>query len=397
MRRSLYMANISSSNLVETLKICCCALQGVRHLNNFANQHNICNNAERAYCPGTIQALYPFGRNCNTHLGKSCSVKDKIVNDPEHHSHINVDGEEIYDRSSFHNELKLLSHDELFQTEIDYEYLREDPEYLEIVKKLRKVFLDALFEDAKRYCIGDQPGEIPDTKGQRKSEVWRAERSIRFPASMAKLFLKLPHTCFAQALKEHLWNLLPASSSNYGIEMEEKAREDYIKWAQSQDESAVVQETGMWINPSCPQLSCSPDGIVTSKKFPTKLLEIKCPEHMKNCNLSDLENYFSDDNEYEDPYFHCLQRNSDGSFSLKENSLFWFQIQFSMGILNIKESHFMVWSPYGFVVSSVKFDPEWWEPAKKRLMQLHAELLVPEYFLMRTPRFFLPLKIPLDK
>ncbi|KAE8738409.1 hypothetical protein FOCC_FOCC016099 [Frankliniella occidentalis] len=399
MRRSFYLASASTNNLTEAMKLCSSTVQGVRHPNHLTNLYPNYKKEEKGYCPGILRTLHPSEYNSTKHVQTSQppGENEVIVFDHQKQVHAKEDTqEEKYDEINFREEQDLLKMTELFHTEVDacFTCTREDSTYLQIVKKLRNIFLDALFEDAKRYCVGDSPGEIPETLDQRKSEIWRAERSIRFPASMAKYFIKLPQVCYADALREHLWTLLPGIASMYGIEMEDKARVDYIKWAQAQDETTTVQQTGMWVNPAFPQLSCSPDGIVRSQKSPPKLLEIKCPEFIKNANFADFESCIrSLGLDYTN---FCLQKNSDGTLSLKRNSSFWFQMQVSMGILNFEESHLMLWSPNGFLICTVKFDSDWWELSKKRLIQLHAELWVPEYFLMRIPRYLRPLRIPFE-
>ncbi|KAK3917330.1 Ubiquitin carboxyl-terminal hydrolase 4, partial [Frankliniella fusca] len=222
------------------------------------------------------------------------------------------------------------------------------------------------------------------------SDDWHNQRALHFTASQAKRLLSLTPAGYKGFLREKLWGIdkfKGNSATKYGEKSEEKAREQYKEEKKRIDPTVKVKKTGMWVNPTCMELSCSPDGLVLSKDSPTKLLEIKCPALLK----SGHPNYFEKHLTKKQQKRFCLARTIKGKLKLKKDHVYWYQVQMSLGILQLEECDFIVWSPKGMHKETIKFHLETWLNLTQKLVALHNSLLVPEYFLMRTPRKLEPI------
>lgn len=261
-----------------------------------------------------------------------------------------------------------------------YDSYDEREEFKKVVVLLCKKFLSSFKETSHRG-----PFQVPATKGQSKSKIWHIIRALHITASQAKRCYHLTPAGYKGFLRQHLWKIdgfKGTKATKYGLKSEEKALAAYIKWQEEKGRAVKVQTTGTWVNPTCLELACSPDGIVLSKGHPTKLIEIKCPALLKRGDPHKFEEHLT---KAQCKRF-CLERNKSNKLVLKENHAYWFQIQMQLGIMNLKECDLIVWTPKNMFVQNIKFHEKTWLKLRDYLIHLYHVLLLPEYFLRRTPR-----------
>ncbi|KAK3926072.1 Myocardin-related transcription factor B [Frankliniella fusca] len=141
-----------------------------------------------------------------------------------------------------------------------------------------------------------QPLHLPLTRHQSSSPVWVFERAVRIPASTAKKILGLESSRSTVSGKinyhrKHIWGLEPFQNQvmKEGLEKEPAARIAYTAEIKKTHPEWDVNETGTWVSPKHPQLSCSPDGLVVDVNGFVKLLEVKCPAVLRGMDPSDFE------------------------------------------------------------------------------------------------------------
>ncbi|KAH3856206.1 hypothetical protein DPMN_098789 [Dreissena polymorpha] len=54
---------------------------------------------------------------------------------------------------------------------------------------------------------------------------------------------------------------------------------------------------------------------------------------------------------------------------------------------------FVVWSPKGMIVETIKMDIEFWEEVLPKLIAFHNNILIPEFLEMRVPRRLMPTEL----
>lgn len=127
--------------------------------------------------------------------------------------------------------------------------------------------------------------------------------------------------------KKYFW---PKSFSNkfvnYGKKFEGPARNKYM----TQTGNTVI-ECGLVTHDLEKWLGYSPDGIVLKNGKPEKLLEIKCPFDGQKMNAATLKQTL--------PCF-------DKSGNLKMKHKFYGQVQMGMGVLNLTETDFVIYSSF---------------------------------------------------
>ena len=288
----------------------------------------------------------------------------------------------------------------MFQTHLaiiyqDFTYSSED---LEIIQVFRTQFYTALGELMSTHLPSpgyEGPFELKDTRGQSTNDIWHFVRSICCPASVCRRIAHMrDQHSYIDFLRSHLWKLnrVVTKGMKYGLDNEDRARQAYLAKKQVEYSSVKVRVPGFYMHTEIPGQGCSSDGIVTSEKEEPKCVEIKCPRQYRKKD----PNKFDEDVSQKklNSQCCCLRREANGSISLKTNHPYYDQVQMQMGILGFSNCDFFVWSPVASVCISVDFNLSRWEFLKDKLLQFHWEVLVLEYFTMRTPRRLTPICLP---
>lgn len=247
-----------------------------------------------------------------------------------------------------------------------------------------------------RRVSQDRPLHFPKTRGQASSESWQPERQIRIPASQAQRACGLFSARSTDSgkinfFRDHLWRLdqdkkgeRAKRAMKYGQDNEGPAREAYRKELRKDHPDLAVIETGMWVNPKYPQLSCSPDGVITDTNGIIKILELKAPEILQNMDPNNFEKLPPSQKKS-----FCLKRCKEtGKVVLKQSHKWYYQVQMSMDILEVKQCDFVVYSKVNdvdkMIIVQVQYNEPFWREKRERLIRLHREFLVPEFFLYNT-------------
>jgi hypothetical protein len=203
------------------------------------------------------------------------------------------------------------------------------------------------------------------TRGQRDNPEWTKFRYGRVTASVCKHIiaafsdptLQSAHTRMAHLAHDLLCFLdgeVYQTAVQWSIQHKPVAMAAYKK---TLPPAYIVQEDcGLYIHDTHDWAVCSPDGIVTVPQgyrrgvngTPTwkdgsgippeqYLVEIKCP--FPQC----------DANAFDDPFFY-LKMSDNGTFELdtthRQGEEYYWQIQLSLAILDMKKCHLFVWSPH---------------------------------------------------
>lgn len=294
----------------------------------------------------------------------------------------------------------------------DYPITDLTKEDRKILNKLSRKFLRSLATvdpspDVMREIFtetnhGKKVFEFVKTAGQGDNSTWLATRGLKITASSAYKVLNFTkETAKRSFLRDHLWgmqqekrreeaaNRLPPAIQ-HGKTYEKKGVEKYLEYRKVFDSTVSVDDSmGLTMREDYPEFGCSPDAIVYSDYNAPRLLEIKCPFSLKNVHPENYEEALTIDQQRS----FCLWTNAEGDILLKQEHAYYYQIQFSLGILGLDEADFMVYTFEGILVLPIKFDPVWWAVKAAELKEIHHKLLVPEYFLKRAPRNLLPFEI----
>jgi len=76
----------------------------------------------------------------------------------------------------------------------------------------------------------------------------------------------------------------------------------------------------------------------------------------------------------------------NGEIQLKRNHDHYYQVQMQMDVMRMDLCDYLVWTRKGMLIVTVPYDEDFWAPKRLELICRHNAFLVPEYFLMRSPR-----------
>ncbi len=101
------------------------------------------------------------------------------------------------------------------------------------------------------------------TRDQAESEQWMVERRKRLTASKVGSIVKMRKTTkWSNKVQNLLYSSFRGNEDRYGMTNEEKARQAYITYLQSNDPDLNVDKCGLFVSLSDPWLAPSPDGII---------------------------------------------------------------------------------------------------------------------------------------
>jgi hypothetical protein len=165
-----------------------------------------------------------------------------------------------------------------------------------------------------------------NTRDQSMSRLWFNMRTGRITAS------KLRAVCVADDATPPLSLIIaccyPESSSFktsatiWGCQHEREARQKYSLMLSQSHHNFTSSDSGFFIHPDHPYLGASPDALVNCLCCGEGICEIKCCPH---CHRNDKIDESVNDRSF------CLMRNEDGSYQLKRDHIYFYQV----GNLNI--------------------------------------------------------------
>ncbi|XP_048748498.2 uncharacterized protein LOC125681636 [Ostrea edulis] len=208
------------------------------------------------------------------------------------------------------------------------------------------------------------------TVGQRNNHLWALVRKNRLTASNFGKVLaairrnRFPPSLFKQVLGSY--DLSTKDAILWGINNESVAKAKYCSYG-----DAVVEETGVWLHESG-VLGASPDGIIRraathkynhqvaqltdileTMKLMSDILEVKCPFSARNMTIPEAILSIKD---------FCLDfQVHDGRqmYKLKEDHIYYNQVQGQLHIQNKSACDFVVWTTKDIAIVRVLQDSAW--------------------------------------
>ena len=220
------------------------------------------------------------------------------------------------------------------------------------------------------------------TIGQHTNGLWSTHRLGRITASRAHAVKTRIETVQKNPNKHHDLTptvralcqdstKLPNPGVKYGIEMEDEARQEYVKQLRKEGHTGVVvEECGLVLHKQYSFMAASPDGIISCDCCPTRVLEIKCPlksvgMHPRDANL---------------PYMN----NVNGISMLKLNSSHFDQLQVQMAATGLRHSDFVVYSRQGILHQRILYNRVAFNKILDACTTFFDDYMVPRYTTIRT-------------
>lgn len=229
--------------------------------------------------------------------------------------------------------------------------------FIPVLKKLKTTifkFYDKRFEDMPYHELIQQclikymtlkicPEEVKliesHTVKQSKSNLWFEARQGVITASK---FKSCCHSDFSQPSKSLIMQICyPAKckfttqATQYGIENEKVARDHLEVYLRELHQDATIKDCGLFRSCEFPFLGATPDGLMScSCCAHDYVIEIKCPFKCTQKPIRDLA--------LNDPAF-CIRIDEDGSYRLKTDHAYYYQIQLQMRLTEIPYCYFFVY------------------------------------------------------
>ena len=195
------------------------------------------------------------------------------------------------------------------------------------------------------------------------SVEWYDARRGRITASYAGAIRSLKNG--KSLIERILGNTLPFTTPalQHGNFFESVARAMYYNDQHAHHKGLAVRECGLFVLDETPILGASPDGLVTCTCHTPRLLEIKCSYKHSNLDPLDIPN--------EDGNYHL--KISNGMLQLKQNSDWFYQVQFQMGVSKYERCDFVFHTMKDIAMIPVEFDAGVWEMLNKKVLKFSTE------------------------
>ena len=105
----------------------------------------------------------------------------------------------------------------------------------------------------------------------------------------------------------------------------------------------TITDKGLVVHPQYPHLGVTPDGYVKCSCCGCGVIEIKCPFSCRDCSFLQAigENNF------------CLESSDDGSYVLKKQHAYFYQIQIQMRLCDVNFFDFVIWRSDELVIKRI--------------------------------------------
>ncbi|KAE8749231.1 hypothetical protein FOCC_FOCC004138 [Frankliniella occidentalis] len=176
----------------------------------------------------------------------------------------------------------------------------------------------------------------------------------------------------------------------YGKTYEPIARNEYHQEQKEKYPDIEIVAGGSNLNTEYPGLSCSHDGWVKINGRVKKVLEIKCPFSLQDVDPHYFDSYLK--GKRLNSFY--LKRNVKGEITLKENTIYYDQVQMELAMTGVSTCDFVVWSKKGLLTIPISFNQSAWDNLHPKLKKFHWEYMAPEYFSRRSAHDLNPLCLP---
>jgi hypothetical protein len=224
-----------------------------------------------------------------------------------------------------------------------------DPEVgLQLLRNLYEPGIDAfemdfqkkceeIWEVYKKECTQELiDGLEAKTRLQSQCSLWLEHRKGRISASkfhdvVVRRDSTNPKNLVLRIIGNKSYDLSSKSEVKWGLNNEEKARNEFIDCMRSDHPDLQVAGSGLLVSKEYPFLGASADGIVTCGCCPKRVLEIKCPYKHRNNTISEAVQT--------DTTF-CLDR----TLHLKKSHRYYSQIQLQIFVHGVDNGDFFVFT-----------------------------------------------------
>lgn len=238
--------------------------------------------------------------------------------------------------------------------------------YSDLLKKCELVFNNLTITE-------DQAKNIEcTTREQARSKLWFKYRAGRVTASKFKSAactdVSQPSKSLIKTICYPESYVFTSAATRWGCEHEKTAREEYVTKVRSNHINFAIRDKGLVIHPQFPHFGASPDGFVKCSCCGWGVVEIKCPFSCRNLSFRKAS---------EESTF-CLEILEDGSFTLKKNHAYFYQIQLQMKLCEVMYCDFVVWRVDELVNLRVSRDDEFLKEAMDRATTFFKYGVLPE-------------------
>lgn len=203
-----------------------------------------------------------------------------------------------------------------------------------------------------------------ETRGQSSNDLWKTLRKGRITASnfyrvMTKMetVRKKPTTDCSVLIKSLLnppfLGYMPQIQT--GLALEKDAVQEVIMLLSQTHKDISYHDCGLFLHPDHPFLGASPDGILTCKCCPPRLLEIKCP------SLPVKELGYLDDEK-----------------KLKTRSVYYGQIQGQMAVTGIQQTYFFIYTDKESIIQVIDCAAEFCVSMVSKLQNFYLQFMLPQ-------------------
>ncbi|XP_037518828.1 uncharacterized protein LOC119395886 [Rhipicephalus sanguineus] len=207
-----------------------------------------------------------------------------------------------------------------------------------------------------------------NSRQQRLSERWRQARANRLTAST-----------FGRVVRRQAWtekglrnliepkDLTHIRTVQYGIRNENMAKDRYIAVMNSYGHNVSVQHCGLVVDPVCPWLGATPDGLVYDpEELAYGVLEVKCPHSLKDSEPEEAKKRkFS------------LVFGENGEPQLDRDHEYYAKVLGQMALTGCLWGDFVVCSEKWIGIERIWFDRNEWEEMRKKLDAFFFEHMLP--------------------
>ena len=208
------------------------------------------------------------------------------------------------------------------------------------------------------------------TRLQSQSLLWFKHRTGRITASKFLAFKRASLCSPPSSLVKQVMERSAISSHvpalRWGIDNEDVAREEYMELGREKHTNFQCTASGLHVNPVCPHLGATPDGMINCDCCGEGIVEIKCPYKHRYKHPHDVT----------DPQFY-LKRDGDGKMHLCHNHEYFYQIQGQLAICEKEYCDFVCWTPHGIHVERILADPSHFSNTKVALDAFFLQVLLP--------------------
>lgn len=207
------------------------------------------------------------------------------------------------------------------------------------------------------------------TREQSQCKLWYEQRAGRVTASKLRKVLHTDYSspsvsllksiCYPQLMKFY------SKACEYGRQHEDDALRVYRDGMQNDHNCFELKKSGLVLDPDNPFIGASPDGIFSCSCCGKGVVEVKCPFSCRDKSFSEA---------VQDKTF-CLQ---EGSFFLKTDHDYHYQIQMQMRLCGVQLCDFIVWGKDGMLQQRIKFNKEFIETALVQVKSFVKLCVLPE-------------------